>query len=278
MVAGWLVGERVVERRIASLFPVAEQRRRMVDYTTVRVVEKIIGVGIESKTGHWNWRGLWDPRADTSFMGWARQLAVAIAKGNARRVLACDVIPASLLEADDGFNAAWDDRRSESVTSSRLANVFDTHPGLTVFRPFPPQRILLWDRLEHAALRCADGMRRRDALERVADSVVDECRHAGAWHDSMDVLDPVDAVDLMLMPLPASAGPRLPFMFPGHERAAELYWPTQTRRPRLADMAELRRQIRLWAEGEPVGADGRPVRRFDIWCRLSTATAMLGVG
>lgn len=253
-VAAMLVESGLVEDRLRFDFPNRAQLDVMVEYTTVKIVEKILGVGLVSKTGQWNWDGLWNPRMDASFSGWARQLAIKVAKTNARRVLhGGHELAASRFEDEDGHNPVWDDRSSRPVTAGgSMPGVFDLHPGLTVPRPIGPDRRMLTRLL-------TDG----DATV-----MVGKARRMGWWHASLDRVgsDEMCAM-LLLQPLPRRSKGLLAGLLSDMGDLPGLYEVTQmSSEPR--DVSLLRRRVMEYA----MACD---CSEWTVWCRLGTATARL---
>jgi hypothetical protein len=252
LVASWAAQSDLVPSALGRLFPDDQQRERMIEYTMVRVVEKILGVAIESKSAQWNWGNLWDPREDTSFCGWCRRLAYSVARTNAGRVLHPKTVNGSGMENDDGYNPAWDSKDSKPLMTVAPDELFAEHPDLAVPRPVGGSR----ERMD-ALLRLNGPARTLRWL-----------RRCGYWDASMDGLDPDVALALLSAPVPRARAMQLPLLFAGRERMAELYARTQTAKPDQRHLGELRREVTAAARenGE---------REWHVWTRLGTAAAQL---
>jgi len=255
-VAAMMVESGLVGGRLRRVFPSHDQWEAMTEYTTTKIAEKIIGVGLGSKTGQWNWDGLWNPREESSFSGWVRQLAYTVARTNARRVLhSAHEMSASRFEDEDGYNPVWDDKASTPLNAgAETGGPFDTVPGLTVPRPIGADRRLLT----------------RILTDSGADAMAERARTMGWWHRTLDGLDSGVCAALLLQPVSRRLKGVLPRMLPDMADVAGLYEATQmSSDPR--DVAPLRRAV------------AREARRlgcveWDVWCRLGTAAARLAVG
>ena len=248
-VAAMMVESGLVGGRLRRVFPSRDQWEAMTEYTTTKIAEKIIGVGLGSKTGQWNWDGLWNPREESSFSGWVRQLAYTVARTNARRVLhSAHELSASRFEDEDGYNPVWDDKASTPLNAgTETGGPFDTVPGLTVPRPIGADRRLLT----------------RILTDSGAEAMADRARTMGWWHRTLDGLDAGVCAALLLQPVSRRLKGVLPRMLPDMADVAGLYEATQmSSDPR--DVAPLRRAV------------AREARRlgcveWDVWCRLGTA-------
>jgi hypothetical protein len=248
-VASWLAGTDLVDSQMRRLFPDAGQRERMAEYTSVRVTEKITGLAIESNAASWNPNNLWDPKRGTSFCAWARRLAYAVARQNAPRVLHPRAMTMTRLEHEDGYNEAVDESSSTMLMAGGSDDVFDAHPDLRVPRPVGE------DTARWRALARRSG----------AAGAASAMRGSGLWDASLDVLDDEEAAALMLAPVRADLEPVFARQV-GDMELAELYWPTQLKRPVLRGMAELRRAVAVRAES---GGSSE----WSVWCLLGTAAA-----
>ena len=255
-VAAMMVEADLIGPRLRPLFPNRGQWETMVEYTTMKLTEKIVGVGLGSKTGQWNWDGLWNPREGTSFSGWVRQTAVSVAKRNGRRVLhGGHELAASRFEDEDGYNPVWDDRSSSPVNvGTASGGPFDLVPDLTVPRPIGADRRMLTRLL-------TDGS---------AEAMTARARTMGWWHPTLDEVgsDGVCAA-LLLQPVSRRQKGALAAMLPDVAELADLYEATQmSADPR--DVGPLRR--RVTAEARRLGRV-----EWSVWCRLGTAAARLAV-
>lgn len=256
-VAAMMVESGLIGARLRPLFPNRGQWETMVEYTTVKLTEKIIGIGLGSKTGQWNWEGLWDPHMETSFSGWVRQTAVSVAKRNGRRVLhGGHELTASRFEDEDGYNPVWDDRSSSPVNvGAAPGGPFDLVPDLTVPRPIGADRRMLT----------------RLLTDEGAEAMTARARAMGWWHPTLDEVgsDGVCAA-LLLQPVSRRQKGALAAMLPDVACLARLYEATQmSSEPR--DVGPLRRRVA--AEAQRLGCV-----EWEVWCRLGTAAARLAVG
>lgn len=254
-VAARLSATTLVEWEVDQIFPNEEQRDRMIEYTKTRVLEKILGKSIESNPKQWNFNGLWDPLSDTSFCGWVRRLSQSICKANARRVLHGRAVNDSSLASDeDGYNPAYDDASSVSLTGRAVpTGPFEHVPELVVPRPVGPARDrLLADLTDHDADWCAG-----------------EAYRLGYWHRTMERLSgPREQCALLLAPIPNTAEDELVRMVPATmAECARRYAPTQMS-GRKVDVRALDAAVRRYARDYGVF-------RWDVWCVLGTAAARL---
>lgn len=277
LVASWLDATDLVYGEMRRLYPVEEQRETMTRWVTIRLIEKITGRPIESKSSQWNWDGLWDPTNvddegnKVSFCGWARRTSLPLAKWNARRVLKRRAIAASALEDEKGNNPAFDRASSDNALAPVAPGLFEDHPDLRVPRPAGASRTLLWGRLD-AGLRAvgpgldADSERRRAELYTALGG---ECRRLRLWDRSMDSIGLRDALTLLLAPLPDRVAPLMEGLASPWPmaRAVRLYWPTQTARPR-GDEGRLRREVSRVAQANDV-------LEWDVQAALGTMAARL---
>lgn len=195
MVASWLFDTDLIIEELYQRYPVPSQRAIMLDYVTTRLYEKITGQAVESNQEAWNMDGLWDPTINTSFCGWARRTAVVIAKWNAKRVLHSREIAESTLQDDgdekENTTPLLERRATVDLTGSASSSVFDIYPTLQVPRPLGADRERFSRYLPYG----------NHATEDKVASLAQECRKSGWWHSSLNQLDELTAVTLLLAPL-----------------------------------------------------------------------------
>lgn len=259
-VAAWAADSGLVEGEMRRLFPDPEQRAVMCEFTGPRITEKIVGVAVVTNPNLWNAGNLWDPCRATSFCGWLRRTATAIARANPARVLHGRTRPISAWDDEEGNNPIMDGPLRPMPASGTVASdaLFDEHPDLRVMRPCDPVWTRRWRRADMADTDVVDGLRRL---------LVED----GYWHHSLDRVDTRVACALLLAPVPERRAMILPAAFPDgvwHD-AAVVYWPTQTGRRDMADQyVQARRAVERVALRE-----GR--FEWHVWTMLGTAMARL---
>lgn len=264
-VAEWMEQSGLVEHEMLRLFPVPEQRHMMGDYTKRKIWEKITGISLGSKTGQWNWNGLWDPRLEASFCAWVRKLSYTIARTNAKRVLHPKEHPVSDTATDDDRTPEYDRLTSVNLLGGGQPDPFRLEPRLVVPRPIGTDRMML---LKRAMSSPDPNLTDVQAL----------MRDMGWWDRSLDILPPGQAVELLLRPLPARLAPLMERMdgairltdTPDTRDLIGVYWRSQTSR-REEDTGGLKRMITRRAQLDEC-------LEWDVIGRLGTMAARLTLG
>lgn len=271
-VAGWLFATDLIVEELRRHYPVAAQRDLILDYVNARLYEKITGQEVASNANAWNMDGLWDPTAQTSFCGWARRTAMSLAKWNARRVLKRREIAESTLnenqDDEDGSvtNSAVERRSMVDIVGSASSTVFDLYPNLQVPRPVGVDRAWLMNAIN-------------DNPPVQPHTLVAMLQERGWWHYSLNQLDEVTAIVLLLAPLPNKSLPLLS-MFPEARALADTadtqcliteYGLSQSLYPKRANMVALKRAVIARAERDHT-------IEWSVLTRLGTMTAGLVAG
>ncbi|RSX49846.1 hypothetical protein [Bifidobacterium castoris] len=259
-VAAWAADSGLVEGEMRRLFPDPEQRAVMCEFTGPRIMEKIVGVAVVTNPNLWNPGNLWDPRRATSFCGWLRRTATAVARANPARVLHGRTRPVSAWDDEEGNNPIMDGAPRPMPVSGNVetAALFDREPDLRVMRPCDPAWSRRWARTARTDAAAMGVLRRRLVKD-------------GYWHRSLDRLDTDVACALLLAPVPERRAMILPAAFPDGvwRDAAHAYWPTQTGRRHVAESYAAAR-----AAVERVAlCEGR--FEWHVWTELGTAMARL---
>ncbi|OZG49856.1 hypothetical protein [Bombiscardovia coagulans] len=256
LVASWVVDTDLVDSIIRDLFPQPNQCEQMIEFTKPRIIEKIIGVELISKSDMWNWNNLWDPTRTTSFCAWVRRTSRVIALRNARRELHKRTIDDTTFENEEGYNRVWDDAKSTNIFESHVESIFDTVPSLKVPRPVGEQRKQLLSLLSQTS----------------AYHTVRYAQRLGWWDCSLDEVDDEVSAALLLTPINYKQMEILPKMLPSHwQSLGHLYAPTQAKGRVSVDEAGLRRMVSEIAQQDHL-------LEWNVWLRLGTAAAQLAVG
>lgn len=259
-VAAWCDASGLVDQTVGKLFPNPQQRERMIEYTRVRVIEKILGIALESRAAYWNPDNLWDPTLGKSFCAWVRGLSRQIALANGARQLHPRAVDTSTLDEEDGYNEAFDAAASVNVTASVADRLFAINPHLNVPRPMDETRERILTRFQELHDRQTPDPDRQ---------IIHMLQSSGWWDRSLDRLDDADALSLILTPLEETKCDLPALLLPDDYRtAARLFALTQVKHKRHCDRARLLEEVTTLAVEHHV-------REWSVWLRLGTAVARL---